>query len=368
MKDLFAFLLLFCITATAFAQLPDSTKRNTTDTNTVAKRDTTLPVATNADSVQKDAPVPAPPPQKDTLAVSAPKSAPQTDSLQKAKTDTILPKWKLSNMARLNFAQTGFVNWSAGGENSVATNAFFTTSANYKNGSWAWDTKLDTEFGLVYTSRKKPEAGKWDKSADKIHLSTTFGYTYNDRLYYSFLGEFKTQYARSHFNDKYISTFMAPGYLNLGLGVDYKEPKTFSLLGMPVKDFTTFFSLFVARFSFVLDEKLSQAGAFGVKPGERVKKQVGMGAKTAFKINPVENVFISTTLNLFTPYVDKFFNFVVDWDTVVNMKINKYLSASLHMALKYDEKIHDMDKNNNPQGPRVQLKEMLGVGVVYSFK
>ena len=161
---------------------------------------------------------------------------------------------------------------------------------------------------------------------------------------------------------------MAPGYLNLGLGIDYKEPKKFSLFGMPIKDFTVFYSLLIARFSFVFDEKLSKAGSFGVIPGEHVKKQIGMGAKMAFKINPVENVFISTTLNLFTPYVDKFFNFVVDWDTVVNMKINKYLSTTLNMSLKYDEKIHDKDHNNNPRGPRVQLKEMLGVGVVYAFK
>jgi hypothetical protein len=343
MKYLLVFLTLPCVTMAAFAQTPDSTKRTIAKTDTIAKPDAIQPV------------------------VSTPQSVPQADSLQAVKTDTVQPKWKTSSIVRLNFAQTGFVNWSAGGENSVATNAFFTSSANYKNESWAWDTKFDTEFGLIYISRKNADRGHWEKSADKIHLSTTFGYTHNDKLYYSFLGEFKTQYAKSHFNDKYISTFMAPGYLNLGLGIDYKEPEKFSLFGMPLKDFTVFYSPFIARFSFVLDEKLSQAGSFGVIPGEHAKKQIGMGAKMAFKINPVENVFVSTTLNLFTPYVDKFFNFVVDWDTVVNMKINKYLSATLNMSLKYDEKIRDKDDNNNPKGPRVQLKEMLGVGVVYAF-
>jgi hypothetical protein len=361
MKYLFVSLLLICVTAVAIAQPQDATKRSMTDT--IAQRDTLPPLATKADSTQKK----AVPPQ-DTLTTAKRQGAPQMDSLQAAPTDTTnQSKWKISNVVRLNFAQTGFVNWSSGGENSVATNAFFTSSANYKNENWAWDSKFDTEFGLVYISRKKPEAGKWEKSADKIHLSTTIGYTHNAKLYYSFLGEFKTQYARSQFNDKYISTFMAPGYLNMGLGIDYKEPEKFLLFGMPIKDFTAFFSPFIARFSFVLDDKLSAAGAFGVAPGERVKKQVGMGGKLAFKINPVENVYISTTLNLFTPYVDKFFNFVVDWDTVVNMKINKYLTATLNMALKYDEKIKDMDDNNNPRGPRVQLKEMFGLGVVYAF-
>ena len=363
MKDLLVFLVVSCVTVAAFAQAPDSTKRTITKTDTIAKPDTIQPVAAKTDSTKKDTTARTTNPAKDTLTASTPQS-----TLQAVKPDTVQPKWKIANTVRLNFAQTGFVNWSAGGENSVATNAFFTTSAKYKNENWAWDTKFDTEFGLVYISRKNADRGKWEKSADKIHLSTTFGYTHNDKLYYSFLGEFKTQYAKSQFNDKYISTFMAPGYLNLGLGIDYKEPEKFLLLGMPIKDFTVFYSPFISRFSFVLDEKLSQAGSFGVMPGERVKKQIGMGAKMAFKINPVENVFVSTILNLFTPYIDKFFNFVVDWDTVVNMKVNKYLSATLNMSLKYDEKIHDKDDNNNPKGPHVQLKEMIGVGVVYAFR
>jgi hypothetical protein len=364
MKELIVLSVLFCATFTTFAQSPDTIKRNLTDT--IAKRDTVPYRAAKADSTQRDTTTVTTKPPKDTS--SATQGTPQTGSRQRAKTDTIPPKWKIASTVRLNFAQTGFANWSAGGENSVATNTFFTISANYKKESWAWDTKFDTEFGLVYISRKDTDRGKWEKSADKIQIATTFGYTHNDKLYYSFLGEFKTQYAKSHFNDKYISTFMAPGYLNLGLGMDYKEPEKFLLFGMPIKDFTVFYSLLIARFSFVLDEKLSRAGAFGVKSGEYVKKQIGMGAKMAFKINPVENVFISTTLNLFTPYVDKFFNFVVDWDTVVNMKINKYLSATLHLSLKYDEKVRSMDNANNPQGPRVQLKEMLGLGMVYSFK
>ncbi|MDR1406218.1 MAG: DUF3078 domain-containing protein [Prevotellaceae bacterium] len=357
-KLLSVFPVLFCIACCTLAQTGRESEQPA-DTLSTVKRDTVPHPAVQTDTLQKDTAVPATAPRQDSLTTAATPRLPQADSLQTAKSDTAkAAKWTITPVARLNFAQTGFFNWSAGGDNSVATNTFFTLTANYKHLTWAWDTKFDAEFGLVNTKNDG-----WKKSADKIHLSTIIGYTHNDKLYYSFLGEFKTQHAKSSFDNKYISTFMAPGYLNMGLGADYKEPGKFRLLGLPLKDFTAFFSPFIARLSFVLDDKLSQAGAFGVDPGERIKKQIGMGAKLAFKINPAANVFVTTTLNLFTPYADQFFHFVVDWDTMISMKINKYLSTTIHMSLKYDEKIQIEDK-----GPCVQFKEIHGLGVVYAFK
>ena len=40
--------------------------------------------------------------------------------------------WKLSGITGANTAQTALVNWSAGGENSVAWNVYLNATANYK--------------------------------------------------------------------------------------------------------------------------------------------------------------------------------------------------------------------------------------------
>lgn len=49
------------------------------------------------------------------------------------------------------------------------------------------------------------------------------------------------------------------------------------------------------------------------------------------------------------------------------MKINKFLSASINTTLKYDDDVKTIDNEGNPRGPKVQFKEMLGLGVAYNF-
>ena len=55
--------------------------------------------------------------------------------------------WTKGGDVSLVFSQVSLSNWSAGGENSLATNAFFNYFANYKKDSWIWDNKF--EFALT---------------------------------------------------------------------------------------------------------------------------------------------------------------------------------------------------------------------------
>ncbi|MDR2362466.1 MAG: DUF3078 domain-containing protein [Prevotellaceae bacterium] len=356
MKQILIFLVVLNASTYAFSQATDTTRtvasqpaNDTIQTVATQPAGTAAVAAATPDSAATPAPV-------------APKPEPEK------------PRWTITHLVRLNLSQTAYFYWSSGGDNSWATNTFYTFTANYKNDNWAWDTKLDTEYGLVYIEPAVESADfswwkNWKKNADKIQLSSIFGYTQNQRLYYSFLCEFKTQYSPDKFLGSYSSTFMAPGYLNMGLGADYKRTEEWLLFDiLPVKDFTAFISPFTARLTFVLNDALSQAGAFGVDPGSRIKEQMGMAAKVAFKAKPIENVSLSTTLNLFTPYEDKFLNFVVAWDTAVAMKINKYLSTTLNASLQYDEKTDAKKRDGTTLGgPRVQFKEILGVGIAYAF-
>ena len=54
------------------------------------------------------------------------------------------------------------------------------------------------------------------------------------------------------------------------------------------------------------------------------------------------------------------------------MKVNKLISATLSTQLIYDDNvIIELDKNQDgvieSSGPRVQFKEILGIGISYSF-
>ena len=81
----------------------------------------------------------------------------------------------------------------------------------------------------------------------------------------------------------------------------------------------------------------------------------------------MENVNLITTADFFTPYSKDFGNVDVNWDVLISMKINKVLSATLNMTLKYDNDVKTFEDDGTQRGPKVQFKEILGIGLAYNF-
>ncbi len=286
------------------------------------------------------------------LLMTGVRAAAQTPEAPAAKDTTY---WKLSGITGLNFSQAALVNWSAGGENSMAINAYLNGLLNYAKAKWAWDNALVLEFGETYA-----EEYDWRKNADKISFTSKLGYQINKKWYYSLLGDFNSQFARGYKypnTDQYISTFMAPAYANLALGVDFKPNDRFSLFMSPA----------TAHGLFVCDDSLSNAGAFGITPGDRFRLDAGAMAKAMLKQTVMTNVDLISTLDLFTPYTSAFGNIDVNWEMMFSFKINKALTATLSTTLRYYDKEHFIDADGVDKGPRIQFKELLGLGVAYRF-
>ena len=74
----------------------------------------------------------------------------------------------------------------------------------------------------------------------------------------------------------------------------------------------------------------------------------------------MENVSMITTADFFTPYSSQFGNVDVNWDVLISMKINKFLSATINTTLKYDNDVKTLDNEGIKKGPKVQFKEILG--------
>ena len=82
---------------------------------------------------------------------------------------------------------------------------------------------------------------------------------------------------------------------------------------------------------------------------------------------------------MFSNYTNNPQNIDVNWDNILNMKVNKYISASITTSLIYDDdvKIAVLKDDGTPKvradgatpevGPRTQLKYVLGVGFAYTF-
>ncbi len=279
--------------------------------------------------------------------------------VQTAATDTtnnqLKGKWTKKGMIGVNLSQASFKNWAGGGENSFALNATFNGGAYYRKNRSAWDNELSLGYGALYT-----KANDWRKTSDNIDLSSKYGYAASKYWFYSALVGFSTQFAKGYnYPDEsvYLSKFMAPAYLVVSLGMDYK----------PNNNFSAFLSPLTGKFTFVLDDSLSHVGAFGVDIDKKMQFQLGAYTRFSYNADIMTNVNLMTKLELFTAYDKNFGNIDVNWEVAIGMKINKYLSATLNTTLKYDNDIEYIDTHGVARGPRIQFKEILGVGFAYKF-
>lgn len=272
------------------------------------------------------------------------------------KDELVDGKFKVTGVSGLNLSQTALSNWAVGGENSVAGTAYLNGSALRKSGNWLWENNLVLEYGLTNT---KSDGTR--KIGDKIYFSTKLGYSTNGTWYYTGMADFATQFSKGYDYSnkdqrKFISNFMAPGYSNVSLGIEYRKPW-----------YSLYFSPAAGKLTFVNDDELSKAGAFGVDAGKKIRAQIGAYFKARAEKELMQNVKVISTLSLFTAYDKSFGNIDVDWDMLLSMKINKFLSATLNTTLKYDDDVKIPNKDGSLGGPRIQFKEVLGVGFAYNF-
>jgi len=63
--------------------------------------------------------------------------------------------WKFDGILGLNATGTGLVNWTSGGKNSASGLAFIKLHLLYYKDALAWETNLDTDFGVTWTQQKE---------------------------------------------------------------------------------------------------------------------------------------------------------------------------------------------------------------------
>lgn len=280
--------------------------------------------------------------------------------------------WKKGGIISLNFTQVSLSNWAAGGENSISGIAMFNYFANFNDGKNTWDNNIDLAYGLTQKGDDSPI-----KMEDKIDLATKYGrYAFRNWYYTALLG-FRSQFTDgfNYPNDSMaISRFMAPGYITLALGMDYKPNDDFTMLIAPI----------TGRIILVTDGDLADAGAYGMEPaeydslgvkitdGDNYRLEFGALLKAMYKKDILENVNFTTKLELFSNYREDPQNVDVNWEMLFSMKVNKFITATLSTQLLYDDNtIISKDKNDDgiidESGPRTQFKEVLGVGFSYKF-
>ncbi|MDI1355129.1 MAG: DUF3078 domain-containing protein [bacterium] len=295
-------------------------------------------------------------------------------NLRAIEVDTV-NGWKKGGLITFNISQASFSDWAGGGQNSINFSGTFNAFANYIHNKSRWDNMLNVGYGML---RQGTQNG-FIKTDDKLEFNTKYGRAAGHGWYYAALANFKSQMAAGYNypNDSVIiSKFMAPGYLILALGMDYK----------PNEHFSAFISPITSKNTFVQDQRLADAGAFGVqaatydtsgvliKHGLQRRTEFGGYVRIMFRQTFFEDksVTLLTKLDLFSNYAHNPQNIDVNWETLISLKVNKLITASLGVTIVYDDDIKlPVDRNGDgvkeSTGPRTQLKEILAIGIAYKF-
>ncbi|MBR7154971.1 MAG: DUF3078 domain-containing protein [Paludibacteraceae bacterium] len=250
--------------------------------------------------------------------------------------------WKFDGTVGLNAAATGLVNWAAGGKNNINGIVYAKLHLLYHKDAIAWETNLDTDFGLTWIDQ---DEDAFQKSSDNIKLATKFGWEFKPTWYLTVLASFQSQYAlgRSYETgyNPIISKWLAPSYTDISVGIDWKKSYNgadFSIYLSPVAGRITTAYIGKAwndKYSAEYDDAMGTTGynlreelqklngtytyakeattidgvnyAVGDKIYRNARAEFGLSFKGAIAY-AYKDFKLSTTLALFSPYQGKGFS------------------------------------------------------------
>lgn len=284
----------------------------------------------------------------------------QEEEDEPTKIDTLNGFWSHSGDFALNINQVAFnADWQDGGTSKYAGEVKLNYDMDYLKKRLSWDNNIRMEYGLTKNKGER----YLRKSNDRLQLTSIGGYRVAEgsKWYYSFLVDFKTQFANGYEYGKddngrtireKTSQFLSPGYLKFGPGMRYRDDELLKINIAPA----------TSRFIFVNDEFTTVPGYededyYGVDAGKSMRYEFGGSVDISSKFELVENVDVKNKLSLFSDYLDKPGNVDIDYTLDLEMQINEFLSANFVFQAIYED---------NAVGA-FQIREGLGIGLSYKL-
>jgi Protein of unknown function (DUF3078) len=276
--------------------------------------------------------------------------------------------WDYEFLSAFVLNQTYLSNWTKGGESSFSTMMDLQGKATYNNkdAKTQWINSARLKFGTIQTQEKG-----FRKNHDALEINSKFNRNAWGKIGMSASFYMKHQLAKGYNypNDSIpVSRFLNPGTMTLGLGIEYK----------PFKDMTINLAPLSYKTTFVLDTAHINQTLHGIAEDQRAKREMGMQIVLDSKITPFENMEITNSIRLFSNYLNHPQNVDVDWEVLVNQKINWFFTIRLNLHLIYDDDVRFPVLDANEQAvilsdgsekkvAKTQFKEFVGLSLQFKF-
>ncbi len=241
-------------------------------------------------------------------------------------------------------------NWYQGGFSNVAILGIISGQLNYDNKkSIQWENSGEWHMGFNSIAG---DSRLLSTNDDVFKINSKLGIKAGGNWFYSGTVDFSTQFFNSYNginSNTMVTSFLTPVRFNVGVGLDYKYKKIFSVMVSPVS----------YKYIYVEDSKNVDPHLFGIKTGERVLSEMGSSFNSTFSYPVSKEIQLDSKLNFYTNYQ----SVEVDWEIVCNMIINRFMSTRISINPRYDTSVILAPG----QSAKPQLKQFLSVGFSHRF-
>jgi len=269
----------------------------------------------------------------------------------KTQYDTI-SFWSRTAEIAATFKQIGLKNWTAGGAELISLNLSGELQAVKEKERYVWQNV----FEASYTLTKQGEQKKIRANTDDWRLITRYNWKLENNWLITTGVTIKSQFGKLYKvsvdpnTDEEIATLtsniLSPCFIWPSFGFTKRKKDHWNISVMPVS----------GKLIIVLNDSLSNAGAFGVEPGKFFTLEAGFGIDAWLKQTVMKNMTIESDLSIFSHYYDMLHT-DVRWNFKLRFTVNKYFSAFYNHNFIYDYNIID----------KIQFKYTLSLGFAYDI-
>lgn len=284
------------------------------------------------------------------------------------KQNYIYEPWQVRIVTSLNASQTAFSNWAKGGSNSFSLSGHLMTDADYmsKDKKTRWENNVEFRLGYVQQEHKP-----FVKNLDFFRVNSQFARNAFNKWFYALNAELTSQFFKGYDikKDNYvdpISAFMAPAYLKIAMGLDYKlgtkkNKKLFSVQASPLS----------YKLTYVRDTLVVKQKKYGIEAGKNSRQEIGGSVQFFSEYSYNKKIGGRSRLLFFSNYLDKPQNIDINWNTSITYHISRIFAINFTLDMIYDDDVaillNEDDDGNKTYGQRLQLKEFVGFGLTYRF-
>ena len=283
--------------------------------------------------------------------------------------------WTNSVELNVGLNQTQLSNWAAGGYNTITLNSGLDAKADYAKDLASWTNRLQMQYGFLYSDEK---IGLIQKNTDRLYLESKFAYKTGPDSKWSYSATFDARTQFSNNFDTYVqdaagkwsgtlkSGFLAPAYINLGLGMDWAPAPWFSLNVAPLTGSVVIVQIDTLRKNYGMELINDTADPALSASYKSVKFQLGAQVKMGAKAKVNDALSLETQLVLFSNYLKNPQNLRVNWDNKISWQLTKFFKFGVDTWLIYDPDVLIPGKDGLTV-QRVQFKEFLSFNFTWTF-